>query len=74
MSQSHIMTQQPIFSVDIVRSVTRLKSLFINFYADATTGDQTNGVNIKAGVDLMGNGNMDFALRPFNRFYNPQSL
>jgi hypothetical protein len=35
-SQSHVMTQQPNFSVNIVRSFTRLKSLFLSFYANAT--------------------------------------
>ena len=43
------MTQQPNFAVNIVRSFTRLKSLFINFYADPSIGSQTDGVNIKAG-------------------------
>ena len=42
-SQSHIMTQQPNFSVNIVRSFTRLKSLIINFYAYPTIEAQTDG-------------------------------
>ena len=57
------MTQLPTFSVNIVRSFTRLKSLIINFYDDAITGAQTNGVNISAGGDDMGNNNMDFVLK-----------
>ena len=64
------MTQQPNFSVDIVRSFTRLKSLFITFYADPTTGAQTDGVNIKAGGNdaggvSLGNADMDFVLKAF---------
>jgi len=62
------MIQQPNFAVNIVRSFTRLKSLFINFYADPSTGVQTNGVNIKAGGndaggESLGNANMDFVLK-----------
>ena len=62
------MTQQPDFAVNIVRSFTRLKYLLRNFYADATTGAQTNAVNIKAGGDdadgaSLGNDNMDFVLK-----------
>jgi hypothetical protein len=73
-SQSHIMTQQPNYSVNIVRSFTRLKSIFINFYADATNDAQTDGVNIKAEAgDNTANLNADFVLKTWNRFYNPQS-
>ena len=80
-SQSHIMTQQPDFSVNIVRSFTRLKSLFISFYAEPSVGVQTDKVNIKAGGNAsaadgggnLGNDNMDFVLKTWNRFYNPQS-
>ena len=72
-SQSHIMTQQPNFAINIVRSFTRLKSLFINFYADSTTAATQAGVSIRAQIGDDTNTNMDFILKPFNRFYNPQS-
>jgi hypothetical protein len=36
-SQSHIMSQTQQFNVNIIRSFTRLKSMFISFYADAPT-------------------------------------
>jgi hypothetical protein len=78
-SQSHIMTQQKDFSVNIVRSFTRLKSIFINFYANASpNATQIDGVNIKAAGTAVGGGdtgntNMDFVLKTWNRFYNPQS-
>jgi hypothetical protein len=59
------MTQQPNFAINIVRLLTKLKNLFINFYADPTAGAQTNAVNIKAGGEdaagvSLGNDNMDF--------------
>ena len=68
-SQSHIMTQTPTYAINIVRSFTRLKSLFINFYADPSpVAAQTNGVNIKAEFAAGTNADMDFILKPFNRF------
>jgi hypothetical protein len=72
------MTQQQNLAVNIVRSFTKLKSLFIHFYADPTSGAQTNGVNMKANGNYvdgerLGNANMDFVLKTWNRFYNPQS-
>ena len=36
-SQSHTMSQTPRFNVNIIRSFTRFKSIFISFYADAPT-------------------------------------
>jgi len=72
-SQSTTMTQQPNYVVNIVRSFTRLKSIFISFYADPSVDAQTDRVNIKAGKLNLGNDDADFVLKPFNRFYNPQS-
>ena len=66
-SQSHIMSQAHQFNVTITRSFTRLKSLFVSFYADAPTTSipnptaanpamfrQTDGLNIKASGDTTG--------------------
>jgi len=79
-SQSHIMSQTHQFNVNIIRSFTRLKSLFVSFYADAPTESRPNptagepaiwtqddGLNIAASGDTTGS----VVLKTFNRFYNP---
>ena len=42
-SQSHIMSQTHQFNVNIIRSFTRLKSMFVSFYADAPTTSVVEG-------------------------------
>jgi len=80
-SQSHIMSQTHQFNVNIIRSFTRLKSMFVSFYADVPTTSvpnpaggaakpiftQDNGQTITASGDTTG----CVSLRTFNRFYNP---
>jgi hypothetical protein len=85
-SQSHIMSQTPQFNVNIIRSFSRLKSLFISFYADAPTDVIGSTPTEK---DLLGYGDYHFkqtdglnitgsgdttnccVLKPCNRFYHP---
>ena len=88
-SQSHVMSQTPQFNVNIIRSFTRLKSLFISFYADPATDIVASTPTEK---DLLGYGDKHFrqtdglnitgsgdttncaVLRPCNRFYHPMAL
>ena len=69
------MSQTQQFTVNMIRSFTRLKTSFISFYADAPTisaGDpamftQEDGLTITSS----GNTTQSLVLRPSNRFYNP---
>ena len=51
-NQSHVMSQSPSYSVNIVRNVTRLKSMFASCYADSKTSESASelGVNIKDAI------------------------
>ena len=88
-SQSHIMSQTPQFNVNIIRSFTRLKIIFISCYADtpttsvASTADEKrllgfSDYNLKQtdGLNITGSGKTTncAVLRPFNRFYHPMGL
>jgi hypothetical protein len=88
-SQSHIMSQTPQFNVNIIRSFTRLKSIFISFYADAppdtvaSTADEKRlltfsdfNYNQTNGLNITGSGNTTHwcVLKPCNRFYHPMGL
>ena len=88
-SQSHIMSQTPQFNVNIIRSFTCLKSLFISSYADAPTdvvrstdSEKTNlgygTFHFKQtdGLNINGSGDTTncCVLRPCNRFHHPMAL
>lgn len=88
-SQSHIMSQTPQFNVNIIRSFTRLKSIFISFYADpplatvASTPDEKRLLHFADfnysqtnGLNITGSGDTTncCVLRPCNRFYHPMGL
>ena len=81
-SQSHAMSQTQQFSVNNIRSLTRLKSMFISFYVDAPLTSIPNTVVrtpalppmfIPTSTEIAGNGDTttNVRLRPFNRFYHP---
>jgi hypothetical protein len=88
-SQSHIMSQTPQFNVNIIRSFTRLKSLFISFYGDpppdvvASTASEKTTLGYGEyhfkqtdGLNITGSGDTTncCVLRPCNRFHHPMSL
>ena len=75
--------------MNIIRSFTRLKSLFISFYADAPTDIVASTASEKAtlgygeyqfkqtpGLNITGSGDTTncCVLRPCNRFYHPMGL
>ena len=85
-SQSHIMSQTPQFNVNIIRSFTRLKSIFISFYADvpttstASTTEEIRDLKFAPfnfhqnnGLNITGSGDTTncCVLKPCNRFYHP---
>jgi hypothetical protein len=79
-SQSHVMTQTSQYNVNIIRSFSRLKCIFVTFYADVPKEQTTisggtaylfrdsPGVSI-AAVDQTTNQ----LLKPCNRFYHPMA-
>ena len=88
-SQSHIMSQTQQFNVNIIRSFTRLKTMFISFYAPvpdktiASTEDEKRLLgyrdykfNQRGGVNIAGSGDTTISavLRPCNRFYHPMGI
>ena len=80
-SQSHVMPKSHQFSANIVRSFTRLKSMFISFFAEApktalapiapNTIPRFNLDDLQ--IPASGDKSTTIVLRPFNRFYIPMA-
>jgi hypothetical protein len=78
-SQSHVMPKSHQFNANIVRSFTRLKSMFISFFAEAPKtalapappGTMPRFTLDDLNIPASGDKSTTIFLRPFNRFYNP---
>jgi hypothetical protein len=81
-SQSHVMTQTSQYNVNIIRSFSRLKCMFITFYADCpstktripqtgTTAARDNYLDQQGVYIVAADDSMNEILKPCNRFYHP---